>query len=113
MSPTIPLIASVALGAVAQISLRHGMAAPKRPATGGWPISPWVALWGLCFAAATVLWLLALRHADISYAYPMLGTGYILVTLLASWLLHERISARRWIAVLVITAGVVMVGVNR
>ena len=106
-------MASVALGAVAQISLRHGMAAPKRPLTAGWPVSPWVATWGLCFAAATVLWLVALRHADISYAYPMLGAGYILVTLLARWLLRERISTRRWIAVLIITAGVVMVGVNR
>ena len=113
MSPTAPLMASVALGAVAQISLRHGMAAPKGPLTAAWPVSPWVATWGLCFAAATVLWLVALRHADISYAYPMLGAGYILVTLLARWVLHERISTRRWIAVLIITAGVVMVGVNR
>jgi undecaprenyl phosphate-alpha-L-ara4N flippase subunit ArnE len=102
----------VALGALAQISLRHGVAqrATETAPAHAWR---WLALWGLCFAAATVLWLAALRHTDISYAYPMLGAGYILVTLLAKLLLRERISARRWIAVLIITAGVVLVGANR
>jgi drug/metabolite transporter (DMT)-like permease len=67
----------------------------------------------MCFVAATVLWLAALRRSDISYAYPVLGAGYALTTLLARWLLHEKVSAMRWIAVLIISAGVVMVGVSR
>jgi drug/metabolite transporter (DMT)-like permease len=113
MTPMVPLMGSVALGAVAQISLRHGMASPKKHVASGLPVSPWVTLWGICFAAATVLWLAALRHADISYAYPMLGAGYILVTVLARWLLREQVSRKRWIAVLIITLGVVMVGANR
>ena len=73
----------------------------------------WTAVWAICFAVATVLWLVALRGSDISYAYPLLGAGYVLVTLLAKWVLREQVSTQRWIAVLVITAGVVMVGVSR
>jgi len=73
----------------------------------------WIGVWALCFALATVLWLLALRRADISYAYPMLGAGYALVALLAKFVLREDVSAMRWIAVLVITVGVVMVGANQ
>jgi drug/metabolite transporter (DMT)-like permease len=67
----------------------------------------------MCFVAATVLWLAALRRTDISYAYPILGAGYALVTVLAKWLLHERVSTLRWIAVLIISSGVVMVGVSQ
>jgi len=113
MTPMVPLMGSVALGAVAQISLRYGTSSPKKQLSTWLPVSPWVALWGICFAAATVLWLTALRHVDISYAYPMLGAGYIVVTILAGWLLREHVSRKRWIAVLIITLGVVMVGANR
>jgi undecaprenyl phosphate-alpha-L-ara4N flippase subunit ArnE len=67
----------------------------------------------LSFAVATVLWIAVIRNTDISYAYPMLGAGYVVTTLLAGFLLSERISSFRWVAILVITAGVVMVGVNR
>jgi undecaprenyl phosphate-alpha-L-ara4N flippase subunit ArnE len=72
----------------------------------------WLVYWGVAFCLGTVLWLLAIRTADISYAYPMLGGGYVLTTLLAGLFLRERISSFRWLAILVITAGVIMVGVN-
>jgi drug/metabolite transporter (DMT)-like permease len=112
MIAQVPLIGSVVLGAFAQISLRHGLSKGRTSAPRQ-PVSPWVALWGICFVAATVLWLAALRRTDISYAYPVLGAGYALTTILAKWLLREQVSALRWIAVLVISAGVVMVGVSR
>lgn len=111
MTSLLPLSGSVVLSALAQISLRHGASMSKDVRSPrAWP---WFALWGSCFAVATVLWIMALRRADISYAYPLLGSGYVLVTVLARWILRERVTALRWIAVLIITAGVVMVGVNR
>lgn len=111
MTPLVPLAGSVALNAAAQVALRYGSAGRKNlPAK-----SPrlWLGVWALCFAIATLLWLAAIRQAEISYAYPLLGAGYVLVTLLAQWCLSERISAWRWISILVITAGVVMVGASR
>ena len=110
MSVLVPLLGSVGLGAIAQVSLRYGasLRSTRPSATRQWTI-----VWALCFAVATVLWLEALHGSDISYAYPLLGAGYVLVTLLARWVLRERVSLQRWIAVLVITAGVVMVGVSR
>lgn len=112
MNPQVPLVGSVALGALAQISLRYGLSKGNTDAPRQL-VSPWVGVWAMCFVAATVLWLAALRRSDISYAYPVLGAGYALTTLLARWLLHEKVSAMRWIAVLIISAGVVMVGVSR
>ena len=99
------------LNAIAQIALR-------RSATlrgGGHPreARPWLLAWAFAFSVATVLWIAAIRSADISYAYPMLGAGYVLTTLLAWAFLGEGISIFRWFAVLVITVGVVIVGVNQ
>jgi drug/metabolite transporter (DMT)-like permease len=110
MTRLIFLMGSVALGAIAQISLRYGVSERHRGRSDVWK---WITLWGFCFAIATGLWLVVLRGSDISYAYPMLGMGYVAVSLLAKLLLKEQLSGRRWIAVLIITAGVVMVGVNR
>ncbi len=110
MSPLLPLTGSVALNAAAQIALRH---ASSGGMVAGKPSKVWLGVWASCFAVATVLWIAAIRTADISYAYPMLGAGYVLVTLLAGFFLRERISMLRWISILVITTGVVMVGVNR
>jgi uncharacterized membrane protein len=101
MTTLLPLLGSIGLGAIAQISLRYGASVRTSRPSGTWR---WTALWGLCFAMATALWLTALRTSDISYAYPLLGAGYVFVSVLAKWLLRE---------ILIITAGVVMVGVNR
>ncbi len=111
MSPLLPLAGGVVLNAVAQISLRYG--STDKPADSARSSRFWMGLWAICFAVATLLWLIALRHTAISYAYPLLGAGYILVTLLAKWLLREEVPALRWASILVITAGVVMVGANQ
>jgi multidrug transporter EmrE-like cation transporter len=111
MTPLIPLSGSVLLNATAQISLRR---ASQGGEDGLHPSRRvWLGIWVICFVLATILWILALRSADISYAYPMLGAGYVLVTVLAKCFLGERISGTRWFSILVITAGVVIVGVNR
>lgn len=111
MTSLLALAGSVMLNAVAQVSLRYSSAGRKhRP-----PRSPrlWLGMWVVCFVFATLLWLVVIRNTDISFAYPMLGAGYVLVTFLAMAFLDERITALRWISILVITAGVVMVGANR
>ena len=113
MSPISLIGGSVLLGAVAQISLKHGVHANDVTTGGRGRVSPYVLLWAACFVAATGLWLAALRRADISYAFPLLGAGYVLVTLLAAVFLRERVTGLRWLAILIITAGVILVGVER
>lgn len=111
MTPLIPLAGSVSLNATAQISLRYATAGRNnRPANSA---KLWLGVWATCFGAATVLWIAAIRQTDISYAYPLLGAGYVLVTLLAKWCLSEQIPTLRWVSIVVITIGVVMVGASR
>lgn len=101
------LAGSILLSSFAQIALKRGMNT-RLPASGLWRVaaSPWVMAWALCFAAATVLWIIALRSLDLSYAYPMLGSGYVLVTAMAAVVLRERVSSVHWVAVVIIAIGV-------
>jgi uncharacterized membrane protein len=48
--------------------------------------------------------------ADYSYVMPAGAFGYALQTLMAVVILHETVSLRRWIGVLLICVGVVLVG---
>ncbi|HTO83895.1 MAG TPA: EamA family transporter [Methylomirabilota bacterium] len=57
-------------------------------------------------AAALGTWLLALRKVDISYAYPFIALGFVLVLGLSSWFLDERLNAARLLGVALIVGGV-------
>ncbi len=48
--------------------------------------------------------------ADYSYVMPAGAFGYAILTLLAVVFLHENVSATRWIGVLLICVGVLLVG---
>ncbi|MEZ4650552.1 MAG: EamA family transporter [Candidatus Eisenbacteria bacterium] len=56
-----------------------------------------------------VFWLAALARVELSWAYPMLSLGYILALVLSALFLGESISVVRWIGVLVIVIGVILV----
>jgi drug/metabolite transporter (DMT)-like permease len=54
-------------------------------------------------------WLALLSRADLSYILPMTAATYILNGLAAGPFLGEKVSAKRWLGILVITIGVVLV----
>lgn len=119
MNPKAMVWISVVLSAVAQVFLKHGLNGLKRRISEV-QCSPfalvlavarneWVWLWGACFVVATVLWLLAVQRLDLSYAFPLLSIGYILVNVLSFVFFHERVDRIRWLAVLIISAGVALI----
>ena len=55
-------------------------------------------------------YILALSWADYSYVQPASAMSYGLVTLLAHFVLHEKITPTRWAGVLLICVGVFVVG---
>ncbi len=111
MDPWFLLGGSIVLGSLGQIALKRG-ANVRDPAAGALRgyCSIWVLAWAVSFVLATVLWIAALKHLEISYAYPMLGLGYVLVTAMAALVLGERVSRLHWLAVLLIAAGAACVG---
>jgi drug/metabolite transporter (DMT)-like permease len=118
VNPKLMIWGSVCLSALAQICLKHGLngmrrsyTTPQRPAEMALGVArqPFVWAWGICFVAATGLWLLGLQKLDLSYAYPLVSFGYVLVNLLSAFFFHERVDRNRWAAVAVICLGVALI----
>jgi|SRR5581483_722877 len=61
-----------------------------------------------------ITWMLSrmtlLSWADLSYVLPVTSVGYVLVALIGKLLLNEEITLRRWTGILLIMAGVALVG---
>ena len=108
---------SVTLSAVAQVFLKQGLNTLKRKQRSGGVLQlalgvaqqGWIWLWAISFVMATALWLLGLQKLQLSYAYPLLSIGYILVNLLSAIFFRERVDGLRWVAVAIISAGVVLI----
>lgn len=60
------------------------------------------------YLLAMLAWLFALKNVDLSFAYPILSLGYIVVYLLASvWPgLNETLTTQKSLGVIVIVLGV-------
>ena len=68
--------------------------------------NPWVAL-GIVFLLAFMsCYLSALSWADLTYVLPATSIGYVIMTLIAKFVLHEQVSLMRWLGIALITAGV-------
>lgn len=69
-------------------------------------------LWaGIFFLAGFMLsYMTVLSWADYSYVMPAGAFGYALLTFLAVVFLHEAVSTRRWLGVVLICVGVLLVG---
>ena len=66
---------------------------------------------GIFFLTGFMLsYMTVLSWADYSYVMPAGAFGYALLTLLAVVFLHESVSTRRWVGVVLICAGVMLVG---
>jgi len=55
-------------------------------------------------------YMTVLSWADYSYVMPVGAFGYAMLTLLAVVFLHEHVSPRRWVGVMVVCIGVLLVG---
>ena len=64
-----------------------------------------VALMAVSFFAFMTL----LSVADLSFAVPATAASYVLETVLARYVLKERISGKRWAGALLVACGVALV----
>jgi uncharacterized membrane protein len=66
---------------------------------------------GICFLIGfTLSYMTAVSWADYSFVMPAGAFGYAIQTMLAIVVLHEVVSPRRWIGVVLICGGVLLVG---
>ena len=71
----------------------------------------WAGIFFLCGFMLT--YMTVLSWADYSYVMPAGAFGYALLTFLAVIFLHEAVSPKRWVGVVLICVGVLLVGQTR
>jgi len=114
------VVAAMTVESVAQLCLKIGagggpvlLAQPFREyvqrlaVTAGAPF--WTVLGVALYILEACLWTLALHALDVSIAFPMGSLCFVGVALLSKVFLREAVDRLRWIGVLFILAGTVLV----
>jgi drug/metabolite transporter (DMT)-like permease len=70
--------------------------------------SPVVILGFTLFGIGALFWLWVISRAPLSWAYPMLALGYLLVVLESRVILGESVPPQRWLGALIIVLGVIV-----
>jgi drug/metabolite transporter (DMT)-like permease len=104
---------AIAFSSTAQLLLRLGMLGSAGLSVvdtlAHAALSPTVLGGLLLYAVSSALWLGVLSRMELSVAYPLGASGYIIVVLMAA-LSGETVSPARWAGVLTIALGVLLVG---
>jgi len=58
------------------------------------------------YSIAFFLWLVVLSKAELSFAYPMLAIGYILIAIFSRIFFNENVTEIRLIGIILISIGV-------
>jgi multidrug transporter EmrE-like cation transporter len=109
------LLTAIALGVAGQLLLKFGML--RQPSfrvakIGGILRNGPVVLGFGCYGLSVLLYLQSLANLDLSLAYPTVSLGYVMVIVMSRILFKETVSAMRWMALMIICFGVVLVGLG-
>ena len=92
------------LGDLSTMNLRGIIEVAFRAITE-WKIVVGTAMLALFF----FLWLSVLSLEDLSVALPLQALNYVLVALLAKYILHEQVSPLRWAGIVLVCIGVMLI----
>jgi multidrug transporter EmrE-like cation transporter len=118
MKPILAILLSILLGTCGQLALKYGtrLAVTKEAAATSMLVSylanpyMWFAL--TLYGISTVLWIYSLSKVELSYAYPMVALGYVLVCGFSVLLFKETMPMLRIAGLGVIIIGVVMIAIS-
>lgn len=119
ISGLLPILISVAMSAVAQLTLKIGMskshvveAIARNHATDiitAIATSPHIIGGLTLYVLSTLVWLSVLAKLDLSVAYPFVGLGFIATMFLGMLVLGEQVTPIRVAGTLLIFAGCALV----
>jgi drug/metabolite transporter (DMT)-like permease len=61
------------------------------------------------YIISSLVWVKLLQKVPLSYAYPMISIGYVVTLILAKLFLGESIPLIRWIGMILICTGVILI----
>lgn len=111
------ILVSVFLGAIGQVLVKYGASSLELNFTGKYLITSIISILKnapvmcgiISYGVSFLLWIKVLSKVELSYAYPMVSIGYILVMFFSYFLFKENISIIRILGVILIISGVVLV----
>jgi len=113
------LAVTILLNVAGQLAMKKGMTAvgavtfqiDRFASAMGQALSNGYVLAGIAaYGISAVLWLVLLSRLALSYVYPAISLGYVLVVLISWAVLREDVPPLRWLGVLVICGGVYLIG---
>lgn len=116
MKALVLILVSVLFGAAGQVMMKWGTNQINLASGSGLsrslyvyftnvPLLSGLALYGI----SAIFWVLAIGKVELSYAYPMVALGYVLVFIASFFLFHEHITFLRIWGLLLIVIGVVFI----
>jgi len=120
MNSIILILLSVVLGVFGQISLKQGLKQVgklelRELATAKilYLLEEKFILLGIfLYISATLIWLVVLSQEEISFAYPLVASGYIIVAILGKVFFNENLSLFRIIGILLVVFGVYFITIK-
>jgi multidrug transporter EmrE-like cation transporter len=118
MNPIVALLIAIALSTTGELLLKYGMNIVGSLELTGSQVLPQLfrtfttpAVLGgfILIFGGSIFWLSVLSKSHLSWAYPMLSLGYVVVVGLSAVFLNEPLTLWRIAGVLTIIAGVFMV----
>ena len=108
---------SISTGVAGQTAIKLGVSQPQAAGNTSTLLSlvtlilgsPWVLLGLTLYGVGAVAWIAVLARLDLSLAYPLLALNFVLITLSSRLILGETVPTMRWVGMLVICAGLVIV----
>lgn len=111
------ILVSTLFGVAGQTSIKLGLSKPgvAESATGVVALvglifkSPLVMLGLTFYALGALAWIAVLSKLDLSVAYPFLALNFVFVTVASRFILGETVPPLRWLGILVIITGILLV----
>jgi drug/metabolite transporter (DMT)-like permease len=106
------ILSSVLCSSIAHFALKLGalrLNIDGRAAATSFELNRWLVLGAGLHALALGLWVVGLKHVELTVAYPFIALGFVFVSLLSWLFLSEVVNPARLVGMLLIGSGVVLI----
>ena len=67
----------------------------------------------ILYGLGTVLYIFALRGAELSILYPLVSLTYVFIAILSQLILKEKMNRYKWLGIALILIGVSLIGLGK
>ena len=74
--------------------------------------NPWFYGAMLCYGASTLLWIYLLQKLPLSYAYPFVAIGFVLIPIFSFFIFNEVLKFQYFVGVVFIILGILFISLT-